>query len=69
MGSEADRTRSPVNWVLPPGMNPHSLGGVFEVQWLCRNELSFDKTFHLKNPYNENKSVKIGRDGTVISTL
>ena len=32
---------------------------------LCRKELSFSNTMHLHNPWNENKPVKIGRDGQV----
>jgi hypothetical protein len=31
-----------------------------------RNDLSFNKTQHLFNPWNEGKPVKIGRDGQVI---
>lgn len=32
---------------------------------IFRKELSFSKTLHLYNPWNESKSVKIGRDGQV----
>ncbi|KAL0290329.1 UNVERIFIED_CONTAM: cleavage and polyadenylation specificity factor 30 [Sesamum calycinum] len=37
-------------------------GRNFAVKWLKLCELSFDKTRHLKNPYNENLPVKISRD-------
>lgn len=32
---------------------------------LCRKELAFTKTQHLHNAWNDNKPVKIGRDGQV----
>ncbi|KAG6423587.1 hypothetical protein SASPL_113988 [Salvia splendens] len=37
-------------------------GRNFAVKWLKLCELSFDKTRHLRNPYNENLPVKISRD-------
>lgn len=55
-----------VEWVLPPGISAKALGGVFEIDWICRKELSFTCTQHLYNPWNEGKPVKIGRDGQEI---
>ena len=43
-----------------------ALGGVFKVDWICRKDLSFSKVIHLNNPWNDNKPVKIGRDGQEI---
>ncbi|KAL2484361.1 30-kDa cleavage and polyadenylation specificity factor 30 [Forsythia ovata] len=37
-------------------------GRNFAVKWLKLCELSFHKTLHLRNPYNENLPVKISRD-------
>ncbi|CAN4081994.1 unnamed protein product [Withania somnifera] len=37
-------------------------GRNFSVKWLKLCELSFQKTRHLRNPYNENLPVKISRD-------
>lgn len=37
-------------------------GRNFSLQWLKLCELSFHKTRHLRNPYNENLPVKISRD-------
>ncbi|CAA0827573.1 30-kDa cleavage and polyadenylation specificity factor 30 [Striga hermonthica] len=37
-------------------------GRNFALKWLKLCELSFDKTRHLRNPYNENLPVKISRD-------
>lgn len=55
-----------VSWVLPPGISAKALGGVIEVDWVCKKELSFTCTGHLFNPWNEGKPVKIGRDGQEI---
>ena len=32
---------------------------------VSRRDLQFAETMHLKNPWNENKPVKVGRDGQV----
>ena len=42
------------------------MGGVFKIDWICRKDLSFSKVIHLNNPWNDNKPVKIGRDGQEI---
>ena len=54
---------SPIHWVLPAGLSAKALGGVFQISWLCRKELSFAKTTDIYNAFNSNKPVKIGRDG------
>ncbi|XP_069792259.1 YTH domain-containing protein 1 isoform X6 [Narcine bancroftii] len=64
--SESHHGGSPIHWVLPAGMNAKMLGGVFKIDWICRRELPFTKTGHLVNLWNENKPVKIGRDGQEI---
>ncbi|XP_010885905.1 YTH domain-containing protein 1 isoform X2 [Esox lucius] len=66
LSSESHHGGSPIHWVLPAGMNAKMLGGVFKIDWICRRELPFTKTAHLSNPWNENKPVKIGRDGQEI---
>lgn len=55
-----------IDWVLPPGISAKALGGVFEIDWICKKELSFTCSTHLYNPWNEGKPVKIGRDGQEI---
>ncbi|CAG8581135.1 166_t:CDS:2, partial [Paraglomus occultum] len=40
-----------------------SLGGNFRVRWQKIGNLPFEKTVHIRNPWNENKPVKISRDG------
>ena len=48
------------------GLSARQLGGVFKIEWISKNELSFQKTQHLFNSWNDNKPVKIGRDGQEI---
>lgn len=66
MSSESRHDVPPIQWVLPPGLSARALGGVFKLDYICRRELSFTKTQHLYNPWNEGKQVKIGRDGQEI---
>ncbi|CAG8720479.1 27646_t:CDS:10 [Gigaspora margarita] len=40
-----------------------SLGGNFSVRWLKIGNLSFERTHNIRNPWNDNKPVKISRDG------
>lgn len=54
------------SWVLPSSMSVKALGGVIEIDWICRNELLFNNTTHLFNPWNDGKPIKIGRDGQEI---
>ncbi|KAL8192248.1 hypothetical protein R6Q57_027915 [Mikania cordata] len=48
------------NWKYEHGTAHY--GRNFRVRWLKLCELSFHKTRHLRNPYNENLPVKISRD-------
>ncbi|XP_055587061.1 YTH domain-containing protein 1 [Uranotaenia lowii] len=66
MAAEARRDLPAVEWVLPPGMSAKALGGVIKIDWVCKKELPFTSTTHLYNSWNENKPVKIGRDGQEI---
>jgi hypothetical protein len=38
----------------------------FTIDWVCTTPLSFYKIKHLKNALNENRPLKIARDGTEI---
>lgn len=66
MAGESRHDVPSVEWELPPGISAKALGGVFEIDWICKKELSFTCTTHLHNPWNEGKPVKIGRDGQEI---
>ncbi|XP_022105415.1 YTH domain-containing protein 1-like isoform X4 [Acanthaster planci] len=68
MRSESRRDGPNINWVLPNGMSRSVLGGVFKIDWITRQELAFSKTGHLFNSWNDNKPVKIGRDGQEVET-
>lgn len=63
MISESRPSSRPVPWVLPERLSNKSLGGIFKLEWLCTKELSFHEVNHLLNPYNDNKPVKVARDG------
>ncbi|KAM6985128.1 LOW QUALITY PROTEIN: 3'-5' RNA helicase YTHDC2 [Aplochiton taeniatus] len=39
------------------------LGGVFSVEWVRRDNLPFQCTHQILNPWNDNKKVQISRDG------
>lgn len=66
MAGESRRDGPSVEWELPPGISAKALGGVFDIDWICKKELSFTCTTHLHNPWNDGKPVKIGRDGQEI---
>ena len=38
-------------------------GSTFKVKWQTIYDLSFNDVMHLRNPYNEDKPIKISRDG------
>ena len=35
----------------------------FDVEWICRYDLAFRDLEHIRNPLNEDKPIKISRDG------
>ena len=41
------------------------LGGVFSVEWICKESLPFQCAHQILNPWNDNKKVQISRDGQV----
>lgn len=63
MVSESGPPDEPVPWVLPERLSSAALGGVFRVEWLCMKELNFNETRDLYNAFNNNKPVKVARDG------
>ncbi|CAL1531402.1 unnamed protein product [Lymnaea stagnalis] len=66
LAEESTKDHPPIRWVLPPGMTSRALSGVFKLDWITRRDLEFIKTNHLFNMWNDNKRVKIGRDGQEI---
>ncbi|XP_057298801.1 YTH domain-containing protein 1-like [Hydractinia symbiolongicarpus] len=63
LASESRHDGIPVPWVLPPGFDRRILGGTFKIDWLNRKDVPFSQCANLRNPWNENKEVKICRDG------
>lgn len=63
MISKSKQTSREIPWVLPERLSNKSLSGLFKVEWLCTKELPFQATHDLLNPFNDNKPVKIARDG------
>uniref|UniRef100_A0A146MG84 YTH domain-containing protein n=1 Tax=Schistosoma mansoni TaxID=6183 RepID=A0A146MG84_SCHMA len=47
-------------------MNTGLLSNPFRIKWISKSDLPFTKTGHLLNAWNEDKPVKIGRDGQEI---
>lgn len=57
------RMETPIHGHRSAWTNQMSYGGTFGVQWECLCDLPFGRTLHLHNPWNEDKPVKIARDG------
>jgi hypothetical protein len=45
-----------------------SWGNPFNVEWISTTRLPFYRTRELRNPWNSNRFVKVGRDGTELET-
>ncbi|KAG1775194.1 YT521-B-like domain-containing protein [Suillus placidus] len=41
-------------------------GQPFKVEWLCTDRLPFYTTRHLRNPWNQDREIKVSRDGTEV---
>lgn len=70
---EADRSNDDVTSEKDAGQAQSSIrnrekrddwGESFKIQWLSTQKVSFQKTRHLRNPWNHNREVKVSRDGT-----
>ncbi|KAJ6555650.1 YT521-B-like domain-containing protein [Mycena vulgaris] len=46
------------------GEGVESLGQEFKLQWICTAPLPFQRTQHIRNPWNRHCAVKVSRDGT-----
>ena len=63
LASDVKRSGPTIQWHLPHGINANSLGGIFRLQWICKDDLEFSKCQDVSNPWNDHKPVKISRDG------
>ncbi|KAJ7158320.1 YT521-B-like domain-containing protein [Mycena crocata] len=46
------------------GVREESWGQEFKLDWLCTERLPFQRTRHIRNPWNREREVKVSRDGT-----
>ncbi|KAI9215998.1 YT521-B-like domain-containing protein [Blastocladiella britannica] len=53
-----------LNWSIHDTARRHALGGVMGVEWILCQRLPFSVVRHIANPWNQNKEVKVSRDGT-----
>ncbi|KAI6651634.1 hypothetical protein LOD99_4885 [Oopsacas minuta] len=63
LASDVKRSGPPIQWHLPHGIKANSLGGIFRLQWVYKEDLEFSRCQDVSNPWNDNKPVKISRDG------
>ncbi|KAE8349418.1 YTH domain-containing protein [Aspergillus coremiiformis] len=63
-GSKFERSVTDVEAVEESGFQ--SIGKPFRIQWLSTERVPFHRTRGLRNPWNENREIKIARDGTEI---
>uniref|UniRef100_A0A8C5ETV0 3'-5' RNA helicase YTHDC2-like n=1 Tax=Gouania willdenowi TaxID=441366 RepID=A0A8C5ETV0_GOUWI len=57
------RMTSDISQEICPDWDQLGLGGVFSVEWIHKESLSFQNSQHLLNPWNNNNMVQISRDG------
>lgn len=71
IGSDAEE-EPPKDDAMPltkkdPGNDEHQAWGQpFKVEWLCTDRLPFYSTRHLRNPWNQDREIKVSRDGTEV---
>lgn len=64
-GYEGQSMKSDGNVNTDGGTEPNDKGlHAFKVEWLRVGELPFSSIKHLRNPWNQDKEVKVSRDGT-----
>ncbi|KAJ6583848.1 YT521-B-like domain-containing protein [Mycena vulgaris] len=47
-----------------PSLREESWGQDFKLQWICTERLPFQRTRHIRNPWNHDREIKVSRDGT-----
>jgi hypothetical protein len=66
-----DAGEEPKDGVMPSmtknaGNDEQAWGQPFKVEWLCTDRLPFYCTRHLRNPWNQDREIKVSRDGTEV---
>ncbi|XP_053726365.1 3'-5' RNA helicase YTHDC2 isoform X1 [Synchiropus splendidus] len=62
------RMTSTVTWDSCHDWGFTGLGGVFKVEWIKKEHVSFHCTKHIQNQWNDNKNVQMSRDGQELDT-
>jgi hypothetical protein len=60
----ADASKKLVKGAEVGGPRGDNWGQPFKIRWLCTERLPFHRTRHLRNPWNDDREVKVSRDGT-----
>lgn len=67
-GSEPGAAPQSKGFTSPSGARPSSVGNPwgssFKVEWIKKERLPFWRTRNLRNPWNQDREVKVSRDGT-----
>lgn len=63
---DADPISDPSGPESPPAEDPgrEGWGESFKIEWISTTKLPFNRTRHLRNPWNHNREIKVSRDGT-----
>lgn len=61
-GGEVDEHQAPAD-------SAATWGDSFKVEWVCTERLPFQRTRHLRNPWNHDKEIKVSRDGTELEPI
>ncbi|KAJ7100506.1 YT521-B-like domain-containing protein [Mycena epipterygia] len=49
------------------GTPAESRGQDFKLHWICTERLPFPRTRHIRNPWNQDREIKVSRDGTELA--
>ena len=66
--TKAVEDESTVGEVPESDVEQQSLGRPFRIEWISTEKLPFHRARGLRNPWNQNREVKIARDGTELET-
>ncbi|KAL0568703.1 hypothetical protein V5O48_013279 [Marasmius crinis-equi] len=58
------KSNPPDGDVAPSKDEPNAWGDSFKVEWICTERLPFYRTRHIRNPWNNDREIKVSRDGT-----
>ncbi|KAB5536612.1 YT521-B-like domain-containing protein [Coniochaeta sp. 2T2.1] len=70
-GEEGGNGSADAGSVRSEGSKPdlNTWGKPFKVEWISTNPLPFHRTRGMRNPWNNNRDIKVARDGTEVETM